>query len=502
MRRGTYSRRIGLVAAAIAVLLPPLSSAGDTARPEPGAAGSWPAPNHDLAGTRDAGGTAMSTVAVKGLHRIWRFALPEPPTYSGVIAATPLVIGGEVYVQTLHSNVYALDAGTGHLDWSRRFRRTSGGPNGLAAAYGRLYGVTSTNVFALDRDTGRVTWSRRVTAGSAPLDVAPAVADGRVFVGTSAQTAGGKGSLLALDVRTGRVVWRRSLVRGAWADPKVASGGGVWWTPTIDRAGGLWVGTANPLPWGGTRALPNGGAYAGAALYTDSILALTASTGRLRWYDQVTPHDVRDYDFALPPILARAGGRDLAIGGGKGGRVIAWDRRTRKRVWTASVGRHLHDTGALPAEPVVVCPGLLGGVLTPMALARGRLFVPVVNLCMRGSATGYESLSGVDYARRGRGQLTALDAATGRSLWTRRLPSPVFGCATAAGNAVFTTTYAGRVYALDQRTGRILWSVQEPAGSNACPAVADGLLIVPAGAEPTTIGTPTAVVDAYAVPAR
>jgi len=502
MRRGTHSRRIGLLAVAIAALLPPFSDAAGTVRLEPGTAGSWPAPNHDPAGTRNAGGTAMSTEAVERLHRVWRFVLPEPPTYSGVIAATPLVLGDDVYIQTLHSNVYALDARTGRLKWARRFHRTSGGPNGLGSSDGRLFGVTNTNVFALDRRTGRVAWSRRVTTGSAPLDIAPAVAGGRVIVGTSTQTPGGKGALVALDARTGSIVWRRSLVLGDWAYPKLASGGGVWWTPTVDRAGGLWVGTANPLPWGGTPALPNGGAYAGDALYTDSILELAPASGRLRWYDQVTPHDVRDYDFALPPILGRAGGRDLAIGSGKGGRVIAWDRETRKRVWTTAVGRHLHDTGPLPAEPVEVCPGLLGGVLTPMALAGRRLFVPVVDLCMRASATGYESLSGVDYARRGRGELVALDLATGRPLWTRRLPSPVFGCATVAGEAVFTTTYAGRVYALDQRTGRTLWSVQEPAGGNACVAVAGDLLIVPAGAEPTTISTPTAVVDAYAAPPR
>jgi outer membrane protein assembly factor BamB len=118
---------------------------------------------------------------------------------------------------------------------------------------------------------------------------------------------------------------------------------------------------------------------------------------------------------------------------------------------------------------------------------------------MQGSAVGYEPFGAVDYARRGRGELTALAAASGRVLWTRRLPSPVFSCATAAGDVVFTTTYGGRAYAFSQRTGKTLWSVQEPAGSNACPAVAGNLLVVPAGAEPTTFATPTDVVDGYAV---
>jgi outer membrane protein assembly factor BamB len=211
----------------------------------------------------------------------------------------------------------------------------------------------------------------------------------------------------------------------------------------------------------------------------------------------VTPHDVRDYDFTLPPLLSRIGGRDLVIGAGKAGRVIAWNRTTRSRVWTAVVGRHLHDTGTLPSKPVTVCPGLFGGVLTPMAIAHSRVFVPVVNLCMQGSAVGYEPLGAIDPARRGRGELTALDAATGRRLWSRTLSSPDFGCATAAGDAVFTCTYTGHVYAFEQRTGRTLWTTQEPAGINACPAIAGDLLVVPAGAEPSTMSTPTPVIDAY-----
>jgi outer membrane protein assembly factor BamB len=123
----------------------------------------------------------------------------------------------------------------------------------------------------------------------------------------------------------------------------------------------------------------------------------------------------------------------------------------------------------------------------------------VVDLCMRGSSTGYEPLSGVDAAERGRGLLVALAARTGKVLWAHRLGSPPFGCATAAGNVVFTTTYRGAVLALSQATGRVLWRAREPAGINGCPAVAGGLLVVPAGAEPSTIATPTPVVDAYAV---
>ncbi len=139
------------------------------------------------------------------------------------------------------------------------------------------------------------------------------------------------------------------------------------------------------------------------------------------WSDQVTPHDVRDYDFQLSPLLV--GG--MVIGAGKAGRVIAWDRTTGKRTWEAEVGIHRNDRGPLPTRPVSVCPGLLGGVETPMAVSEGRVFVPVVDLCFPESAYGLSSVKfyATDYSK-GHGELVALDASSGRRLWTRPLSVP------------------------------------------------------------------------------
>ncbi len=207
---------------------------------------------------------------------------------------------------------------------------------------------------------------------------------------------------------------------------------------------------------------------------------LDARTGRLLWYDQVTPHDVRDYDFQATPVLATLDGVDIVFGAGKAGRVIAWDRETRRRRWTAVVGLHRNDLGPLPRRRVTVCPGLLGGVETPMAYADGRLFVPVVDLCGWGSAIDRQELTEVN-ATEGRGRLVALDAESGRMLWERRLPSPNFGCATVSNDVVFTSTYAGTVYAFAVEDGALLWTGRLPAGVNACPAVVGELLLVGAG---------------------
>lgn len=136
-----------------------------------------------------------------------------------------------------------------------------------------------------------------------------------------------------------------------------------------------------------------------------------------------------------------------------------------------------------------------------MAYADGRAFVPVVDLCMQGSAIGYPKFLTLDYSK-GQGELVALAARTGRRLWRRAFDSPVFGCATVARDVVFTATYDGRIYALAASNGRILWTARARAGINSCPAVSGDMLLVGAGADPFTMATPVHELLAYRLPAR
>lgn len=418
---------------------------------------------------------------MRGLHVAWRFRLRSRPGESGVFTATPVVSRGVVYVQDMNSNVFALTLATGRVRWRRIFDAPNPGPNGVAVSGGRLFGATDSLAFALDQATGRLLWRRFLaTPTGRYVDIAPQVARGTVYVSTIGEPPNGRGTLYALDAATGKVRWKLDTIKGRWRVPAEAGGGGAWWTPSVAGSAVFW-GIANPLPWGGTAKYPNGGAYAGAALYTDSLLVTDAASGRLRWYDQVTPHDVRDYDFAVPPVIATVRGRPLVFGSGKGGTVIAWSRVSHRRIWETDVGRHRNDRGPLPSRRVIVCPGLYGGVLTPMAYADGTLFVPVVDLCMRGGASGYESFTKVDVRARGRGELVAVSGASGKRLWTARLPQPVFSCATVAGGVVFAGTYDGRIYGFDTRTGASLWTGRMRSSLNACPAVADGTLLVGAG---------------------
>lgn len=437
-------------------------------------ASNWPQPNGNLSGTRATSATAISTRTIGRLQVRWHFDLPQGSPF-GAFASTPLIVDGTIYAQTLNSSVYAFDADTGKLAWRWLAKARNDGPNGLAATSKTIFGTTDTSVFGLDRRTGRRLWAHfLVRPDEQFVDIAPLVGDGLVFASTVGLQQGGRGALYALDQRSGKIRWRFQTVKDPWPHRR-AGGGGAWYTPSLGPEGRLYVGIGNPDPWGGTPSFPNGALFAGRALYTDSLVTLDARTGNLLWYDQVTRHDVRDYDFEASPIVAG----NVVFGAGKAGRVVAWNRRSGRRIWTAAVGTHLHDLGPLPRSPTTVCPGLWGGVLTPMSYAKGRLFVPVVEKCATESAVTFAALPDL---RTADGVVTALSGRTGRKLWTRRVGGAPTGCTTVAGDVVLAPTLDGRLLALSAQTGHIIWRQHLTAGINGCPAVAGDLVVVGAGA--------------------
>lgn len=464
--------RGSLVALALALTTAPSVVAAD-----------WPLPNGGLASTRAATSSRITSDSVTRLAERWRYRIRGEGTDFGRLTATPVVVGQTVYLQTWKSDVVALDRRTGRVRWSRNTTAPNDGPNGVAVIGGRVYAATDTTAFALDARTGKDIWTRRLASKTEQfVGIAPVVDRGRAYFATVGFPPGGRGAVYALSTRTGRQVWKFDTIQKPWPHPD-AGGGGAWNPMSVDAQGRLYVGTANPAPWGGTPRYPNGGWFRGSTLYTDALVVLNGGTGKIVWYDQVLTHDVRDYDFHVSPILASVGAdrRPLVIGAGKAGTVIAWDRATHERVWTQSVGRHLNDVGPLPRRKTLVCPGLFGGVLSPMAFANDTVFVPVLDLCMKESAITSESVLQRP-ASQGTGLLYALDASTGAVKWTHRVRSPYFGCATVANGVVFAPAFDGTIRGFDTATGKVVWQAKLRAGINSCPAVVDDLLLVGAGA--------------------
>jgi outer membrane protein assembly factor BamB len=457
----------------------------------------WPAHDYDLSNTRATNQTPINSQTVSKLKVKWRFAFKGGSGF-GAFASSPIGLNGSVYLQDLNSNVYALDRSSGKLEWQHAFNKPSVGPNGIAYGYGRIYGATGTNAFALDPQTGKLLWSRKlVRNNNEGIDMTPQLYDNTVLFSTvpgnasSFYKGNGDGIVWALDVATGTPKWKFNTISdGAklFGNPKVNSGGGLWYPPAVDNQGRVFISVANPAPLYGTPKFPNGSSRPGPDLYTNSLVALDGQTGKLLWFRQAIPHDVRDYDLMIPAIITtlpiQGIQTEVVMVAGKMGKAYAYRADNGRRLWTLSVGKHQNDTGPLPRKLVTIFPGDLGGVETPMAFAGGRLFVPWLDFPTRARATGLPGgiAGSVAGLKTGRGGFTAVDAATGKVLWQHKLPSMDFGAATVANDVVFTSTYTGTIYAYDTQSGKTLWTAKAPAGINSFPAIDGDTLLVGAAA--------------------
>ena len=448
-------------------------------------------PGVDAANTRNPSSTIDSS-NVTTLASAWTVGIPGSSNF-GSYASTPVIDKGVVYSQDLASNVQAISLDSGEVLWSKMYGLPDEGPNGVVVAGGRVFGATPTEAFALDQKTGKQLWSTVLPKNEHEgIDMAPGYSDGMVYVSTvplntsEQYQGGGVGVLWALDAKTGKKLWHFNTVPDdLWGNPTVNSGGGVWYPPAFDEKGFMYFGTGNPAPYPGTPEFPSGTSRPGPNLYTNSLVKLNAKTGKLAWYHQVTPHDLYDWDFQGPPILMEAGGKQLVVAAGKSGIVLAADPKTGKVVWQRPVGKHNgHDDDGLLSmrgegskiKVGTLYPGTLGGVIAPMSTDGSTVFVPVVNYpgkVVSGSALGEGGEA--------KGEIVALDGATGKVKWSKELSSPAFGATTAVNDLVFATGSEGTVSAFDAKSGQILWREQLPAGTNAGVMANGEVLIAPAG---------------------
>ncbi len=450
-------------------------------------------PGVDTASSRYVGGPIKRSTAAS-LEEAWKLPLTAQSTY-GSMSSTPVIAEGVAYTQDLESNVQAIDLESGEVVWTKNYQVPDQGPNGVVVADGMVFGATASKAFGLDQETGKEVWSVSLPRSeSEAIDMAPGHSDGLVYVSTvptnvnSEYPAGGVGTLWALDAETGKKAWHFDTVpRSLWGDPKTNGGGGLWYTPSFDGKGSMYFGVGNPSPFPGEPGAPWGSSRPGPNLYTNSMVKMDAKTGKMDWYYQQTPHDIYDWDFQDPPILTGAGGRELAIGAGKSGIVVALDAKTGKPVWKQPVGTHTgHDDDGLYAmrgeysklkAGSTIAPGTLGGVIAPMAANKTTLFVPVVNHPVAATQAGTELQEAPEMT----GEVVALDIKTGKVRWSNEYPAAAFGAPTAVNDMVFVATFDGTVHGLDAETGGEVWQGTLPAASNTGLAVSGDTLLVPAG---------------------
>jgi glucose dehydrogenase len=450
-------------------------------------------PNNDLSNTRSVKGP-ITSANVKQLKSAWTVALTARSQY-GAYASVPVITGGVVYSQDLESNVQAIDRATGDVLWEKAYHSPDQGPNGIVVGGGRVFGATATSAFALDQKTGKEIWSTKLIRNDEEgIDMSPGFHHGLVYVSTvpgnntKFYNEGTKGILWALNAKTGKRVWSFDTApTKTWSakNTKVNLGGGLWHSPSFDAQGGMYFGVGNPGPWPGNPDFEWGKSRPGPNLYTNSLVKLDAKTGKLKWYYQLTPHDLYDWDLQDPPILTRVKGKPAVVEAGKGGIVIAVDRGTGKLLWKRPVGQHNgHDKDGLLAmrgqysklhANTEVYPGILGGVIAPMASDGKRVYVPVVN--NSATVTGNAAQPGQSST----GEVVAIDLDTGRIAWDQVFQTAAFGAVTVANDVVFTTTFDGTLLGLSAKTGDTLWSATLPANSNTGVAVDGDMVFAGAG---------------------
>jgi outer membrane protein assembly factor BamB len=459
-------------------------------------AGSWAAPNGDIANARDATGSLISSSNVASLKEAWTFKLSGAAATgvsdTGSLAAAPIVVNGVVYLQDLYANVYAISLATGKLKWEYQANlaeKSGPGPDGVAVADGAVYGDTSTAAFALNAATGQVIWDdgSLLNSGQGSFEIQPAVSGGRVYLASAYGSGPGGGVILALDAATGKKLWSFSTVAGGVAAGVKALGlgsGGAWETPLVGTDGSVTFGTGNPY-----QSIGQAISHPSRQLYTDSEVNLSAATGKLRWYYQAVPNDFKDHDLQLSPIAATVGGAPAVIAGGKLGYVYAMNASTGSVLWKTPVGVHNgtdNDSALLLSHqltikfPYTFEPGALGGILANMALADGSVYLATINLPLTAKSTA--SVNGDSVSAAPSGDIEALSVATGKVEWDTKVPTLPLGAATVSNDLVFTTLYNGELLALNRSTGAIVYQHKLPASTNSPIAVTSNAVLVPAGA--------------------
>jgi PQQ-dependent dehydrogenase (methanol/ethanol family) len=402
------------------------------------------------------------------------------------VRSVPLFHDGVLFY-TLGSNAYALDARTGRQIWHYIANSSGGLSNrGLAISGDTLYMMANGGLTALDARSGAEKWRRNI--GGPVAANAPMIVRDHVYVVAGSDGGTGRSWLESRNAITGERewIWHVSPFPGqpgaeTWPSAAaMAMGGGTPWQPlTYDPELNLiYFGTGNPFP------MKDGRTRVGDNLYTCSIVALDADTGKLVWHFQMTPHDDHDYDGNQVTMLfdrqIKGQGRKLLGLIGRGGFVFVLDRVTGENLvserifpeinWT----RHLRPNGtpepdmhkSPTAGGVLVFPGSEGITNFPASAYSPQSGLMYSNV-VRSWSLFYTS--GEYFLGDFRNSLRAFDAESGRTVWAHEYPEPYGiharypGVLSTAGELIFTGDVSGNVVAFDARDGKILWHDELPS---------------------------------------
>lgn len=426
---------------------------------------------------------------------------------------TPLVVDGVMYLTEPPSKVVALDAKTGRVFWTHQHAL----PDVITPCCGRInrglailgqtlfMGTLDAKLIALDALTGKKKWETQLAEpkNGYALAAAPLVIKDKVIIGPAGGELGITGFIAAFDAKTGKELWRFNTIpkpgepgNETWGGDSWKHGGGsIWVTGSYDPELNLtYWGVGNPGPdW-------NPDVRPGDNLYSSSVVALDADTGKLKWHFQFTPHDEWDWDSVQIPVLVdrewKGKPRKLMLWGNRNGFFYVLDRSTGefllgkpfvKQTWARGLderGRPIKVPGSGPSsEGNQVWPGVQGGTnwFAPSFSERTGFFYLSAwddyhstyfkwhqeyeaGRWYAGGAVKavLPSTRRDDMYRRtrdsGYGAIRALNPLTGDKVWEFEMTDVgESGILTTASNVLFTGNREGYFFVLDAASGKLLW---------------------------------------------
>jgi alcohol dehydrogenase (cytochrome c) len=470
----------------------------------------WLTYSGGVLGQRHSALAQITPANVKDLELQWVFQARSLEKFE----ASPIVVDGVMYTVQAPNDIIALDAATGRVFWTYPYvpsplaRLCCGRVNrGLAILDNTLFMATiDGHLIAVDAKTGGLIWNVSV-GGARPeagysFTVAPLVIKDKVIIGAAGGEYGVRGFIAAFDARSGKEVWRFNTIAGpgergaeTWSGDSWKTGGGsIWVTGSYDPELNLtYWGVGNPGPdW-------NGDVRPGDNLYSDSVVALDADTGALKWHFQFTPHDVYDYDSVQVPVLAdiqmQGRTKKVMLFANRNGIYYTLDRTNgeflvgkpfTKVNWTAGLDETGRPRNMVPLteDGVLIYPGVQGGTnwYSPSFNPRtGLFYVPVwADTYSTFTKRPVEYKEGQRYTgalpampirlltggpsinrrrpEEGTGAIQAIDPKTGEKKWEYALSDVVdAGVLTTASDVLFSGSREGYAFALDARTGALLW---------------------------------------------
>jgi PQQ-dependent dehydrogenase (methanol/ethanol family) len=491
--------------------------------------GQWTMPAKNYASTRFSGLEDINTGNAASLKLAWSFS-------TGVVRgheAAPIVALNTMYIVTPFPNiVYALDLTQpgGPVKWKYEPNPVSSSQGvaccdvinrGGVYSNGRIFFNTLDNqTIALDAATGKEIWKTKVgdiNQGES-ITMAPLVVKDKVLVGNSGGEFGVRGWLTALNAADGKIAWRayhtgpdKDVLIGANFHPYYAQDQGKElgvssWPPDAWKIGGgtmwgwisydpeqnlIFYGTGNPGPW-------NPDQRPGDNKWTSGIFARDPDTGEARWFYQLSPHDLHDYDGINEQILMdlpfNGQMRKVLVRPERNGYVYVMDR-TNGQVLSANpfgyittskgvdlnTGRLIYNDEKKPEVGKVVreiCPAAPGAKdWQPSAFSprTGLVYIPHQNLCMDFEGLEANYIAGTPYVGANvrmyagpggnRGEFLAWDPVKNEKVWAVTENFPVWsGALVTAGDVVFYGTMDGWFKALDAKNGNLLWQFKCGSG--------------------------------------